>query len=506
MKYCLIFAIALFVPMSFFGQEYLSRMMLLLQNEKYSEAFNFGKQKIFDLKAEKKRNLYIEYLTWLSLSLNQNTKTKQYGCTILSDYLAINKNFFQENGTLKILETKKDSVCLFQKAISFTNLLQSNTKTLAQNIRYKEGAILDAHFKTFHLLKDASTSFSQKTFFSKLTEEDFKRITSFYTHKELKEINPKDSLDTSPVKFSVNEPDSVVSGFIKKTYYTSKFYRSKNFVIISRSKTIPGLKISADELEKVLNFYCTNLHYPKNENLIFIYLSKDYRDVAYDVRLIYKDFYTSSILGYTDIRTNSIVAWIPSDKLVGTLKHELIHILSFNLFNFTPNWFEEGLASLYEESRFSDGSILNGINNWRLRFLKALKPELRDSLFESMVTGSESKYEYVRSKVSGDFQALVEASKNENSYWHLKDDVREVSYFFADDYLRFCKDAMGRYVLLYIQNLGKLKKFMLKINSNNFITLEKLEYTSFLEIFLAETNSKNTGEAYNKFNTWLTKQ
>lgn len=55
----------------------------------------------------------------------------------------------------------------------------------------------------------------------------------------------------------------------------------------------------------------------------------------------------------------------------GTLAHELTHALAHADFPEMPEWFDEGLASLHEESEFSaDGRHLLGGDNWRIRFLR----------------------------------------------------------------------------------------------------------------------------------------
>jgi hypothetical protein len=54
----------------------------------------------------------------------------------------------------------------------------------------------------------------------------------------------------------------------------------------------------------------------------------------------------------------------------GTLAHELTHALSHFDFPNMPEWFDEGLASLVEQSEFSeDGLRLTGVSNWRLNYL-----------------------------------------------------------------------------------------------------------------------------------------
>lgn len=55
----------------------------------------------------------------------------------------------------------------------------------------------------------------------------------------------------------------------------------------------------------------------------------------------------------------------------GTLAHELTHALAHVDFPHMPEWFDEGLASLHEESQFSDDGLrLLGAPNWRGELLK----------------------------------------------------------------------------------------------------------------------------------------
>lgn len=58
----------------------------------------------------------------------------------------------------------------------------------------------------------------------------------------------------------------------------------------------------------------------------------------------------------------------------GTLAHELTHALAHFDFPSMPEWFDEGLASVFEQSEFSDtGHRLTGTDNWRVhQVLRAL--------------------------------------------------------------------------------------------------------------------------------------
>lgn len=81
------------------------------------------------------------------------------------------------------------------------------------------------------------------------------------------------------------------------------------------------------------------------------------------------DGYTSrSYSGYFNRQERRIVANLELGQ--GTLAHELTHALARFDFPKMPEWFDEGLASLHEETEFTpDGLQLVGLTNWRLKLI-----------------------------------------------------------------------------------------------------------------------------------------
>jgi len=91
----------------------------------------------------------------------------------------------------------------------------------------------------------------------------------------------------------------------------------------------------------------------------------------------------------------------PSDKALvmnistggGTLVHEIVHPFMAVNFEACPSWFNEGLASLYEQSSEREGKIV-GLTNWRLRGLQlAIKDDLLGSFERMMSTDDRGFYE-----------------------------------------------------------------------------------------------------------------
>lgn len=73
----------------------------------------------------------------------------------------------------------------------------------------------------------------------------------------------------------------------------------------------------------------------------------------------------------------------------GTLVHEIVHPYMEANFPACPAWFNEGLASLYEQSAERDGQII-GLTNWRLAGLQeALRNKTVPSFRELCESGEE---------------------------------------------------------------------------------------------------------------------
>lgn len=109
----------------------------------------------------------------------------------------------------------------------------------------------------------------------------------------------------------------------------------------------------------------------------------------------------------------------------GTLVHEIVHPYVRANFPDAPAWLNEGLGSLYEQSSFADGDI-KGLVNWRLRGLKRAIAGKQLPTVERLCALSDDAF-YAR----GRHRALSSG----NHY------------------------AMARYLLLYLQGQGKLKRF-----------------------------------------------
>lgn len=83
-----------------------------------------------------------------------------------------------------------------------------------------------------------------------------------------------------------------------------------------------------------------------------------------------------SFWGYSNISDLSLVGWA-DQTAIGTLFHEMFHLLIRTEIGDAPPWLDEGLASVYEQTRWEDNVLKGLIYGWR--FNKVLTPAYKDS-------------------------------------------------------------------------------------------------------------------------------
>lgn len=143
-----------------------------------------------------------------------------------------------------------------------------------------------------------------------------------------------------------------------------------------------------------------------------------------------KDSYTKYVKDYLGKEPSTPYGfYLASDRALimniatgtGTLAHELAHPLLACDFEGVPSWFNEGFASLLEQSTTKDDGTPWGLPNWRLPNLqKQIKAGTAPALADVMGTSTSGFY----------------------------DDRKSGIHY-----------AVARYLVMYLQEEGKLKEF-----------------------------------------------
>jgi hypothetical protein len=126
------------------------------------------------------------------------------------------------------------------------------------------------------------------------------------------------------------------------------------------------------------------------DHIINIWLFKDKQSYDSNAKRLFGSTPTTPY-GYYSPDDKALVMNISTGG--GTLVHEIVHPFMAANFPACPSWFNEGLASLYEQSSERDGNIV-GLTNWRLRALQlSIKDELLGSFEKMMSTTDRGFYD-----------------------------------------------------------------------------------------------------------------
>jgi len=177
---------------------------------------------------------------------------------------------------------------------------------------------------------------------------------------------------------------------LKKLIPNSNFtiIMQKPFVVIGdeppqtvRERSIRTVKWAVDKLKQD---YFTN----DPCSIIDIWLFKDDKSYRKYSKEIFGDNPTTPF-GYFSSTHNALIMNIATGG--GTLVHEIVHPFMAANFPECPAWFNEGLASLYEQSSERDGKII-GLTNWRLAGLQGKIRNGKLPSFEKLINSTSSGF------------------------------------------------------------------------------------------------------------------
>ena len=126
-------------------------------------------------------------------------------------------------------------------------------------------------------------------------------------------------------------------------------------------------------LDRTFAFFVGNYGMRPPKHLITVYLVSSSNELQRLSRSLHGIAVAPQSLGYSYRDDMSMVGFVPTTA-IGTLNHELFHLLVRNDFGDVPPWMDEGLAALYEVSEASGDSV-RGVPNWRGRVLRELWSE-----------------------------------------------------------------------------------------------------------------------------------
>lgn len=138
------------------------------------------------------------------------------------------------------------------------------------------------------------------------------------------------------------------------------------FILVSNLKSAQLEDIKKNIISVSYNAFYKDYFKEPPQYVTTIYLFKNREDYFHYSRRYFNET-PNTPYGY--YRSTEHVILINIASGTGALVHEMSHALMESEFPAVPTWFNEGFASLFEQSRIENGSLF-GLNNWRYSILK----------------------------------------------------------------------------------------------------------------------------------------
>jgi hypothetical protein len=204
--------------------------------------------------------------------------------------------------------------------------------------------------------------------------------------------------------------------------------RDPRDMVQQMAPTIPSsatdLRRVGESLEDYLRFFISEYGMRPPSYLITVYFAADRTQLRELAKKLHGLDLASGSIGYSFPADQSMVGWADG-KAYGTFAHELFHVMVRNNFGDIPPFLDEGMAALYEVSRF-EGNRAVGVPNWRGAILskaRGERPRIKD-----LVQMNRSAFD----DIAGPSDQLVPGEKQSANH------------------------ATARYLILYLQQRGEL--------------------------------------------------
>jgi hypothetical protein len=197
---------------------------------------------------------------------------------------------------------------------------------------------------------------------------------------------------STPVMFSTNSTNMDLAGHVAKLTKTAPqgftLVIASPFVVLG-DEAPETVKQRADKTVKWAVEKLKQDYFKRDpDEIIDIWLFKDDASYRQHAKLLFDDEPTTPF-GYYSPKHRALVMNISTGG--GTLVHEIVHPFMRANFPACPAWFNEGLASLYEQSAEKDGHI-RGLINWRYTGLEKAIKEGKLVSFQTLTALSEDQF------------------------------------------------------------------------------------------------------------------
>lgn len=162
------------------------------------------------------------------------------------------------------------------------------------------------------------------------------------------------------------------------------------------------LKFVGESLENTFDFFLRKYKMRPPDKLLTVFLLPNTDELRFAAEKFHGISIPYTNLGYSNIGDLSLLG-VADKEFMGTLMHELFHLMVRTDIGDAPPWLDEGIASIYEQSTWRGNELLGDVKNWRTNQLKVIfnDRELKEKV-PSLSTFLESSWDEFDGLKQGD--------------------------------------------------------------------------------------------------------
>ena len=276
--------------------------------------------------------------------------------------------------------------------------------------------------------------------------------------------------------FSIDQAEAAIAKY--KSILNSNYHVgvSGRFLLITYGNTVLNQeqqKATSERLEKAYNFFISYYGLRPPDKLLAVYLLPDKYTFRLTSKLVHGLKVPDANIGYSNISDLSLLG-VSDVSRIGTLIHELFHLMVRTDVGDIPPWMDEGIACIYETSKWVGDKLVGDVHNWRSDVLMGASYEMR--------------------------QLIPRLSEFVNYNWKQFDGLE------TNDQCKASVDyAYGKHFMLWFQEQGKLTDLFRAVKNRSEISNDTLAHFQN-DIELIESTLGNSIDNIEKnFNEWLLK-
>jgi hypothetical protein len=173
--------------------------------------------------------------------------------------------------------------------------------------------------------------------------------------------------------FAINKKTAAISKIKTITGDGYKIDTGGRYVFVTLKKyPLDSVSYAASQLEKAYRFFVSYYGLRAPDQLLTVYILRDQQALRQTAKLVHGIVLPDPNIGYSNLSDLSLLGLGDATHL-GTLYHELLHLVVRPDLGDIPAFLDEGLASLYSVSKWQKDTLLGDYRPWRLQELQEAK-------------------------------------------------------------------------------------------------------------------------------------